>query len=187
MMAPHLPFNQLGKNNPVRAIFCRIDNRINSTRNRDFSICIGEFDLLDLTGEVLMRDLWIPFVATMILFVGSPLASHAEEKQKDAKQQASVWMKTKTEFSKNILVGLTEADFAKVEANAKALNAANYLEILFRPSSPEYTQQIALFITANQELIRQAKGKNVYGATLAYNQMTVSCVQCHQVIRDAKK
>ena len=38
-----------------------------------------------------------------------------------------------------------------------------------------------------KELIRQAERKNVSGATLAYTQLVSSCVQCHTVVRDAKK
>ena len=37
------------------------------------------------------------------------------------------------------------------------------------------------------ELIRQAGKKNLGGATLAYTQLTLSCVHCHNVVRDAKK
>jgi cytochrome c556 len=107
-------------------------------------------------------------------------------KQTD-KQKASVWMKAKTEYSRNILSGLTEGDFAKISKNAESLNFASNLEVLYRTDVPGYKQQISLFVAANENLIRQAEDKNLLGAALAFNQLTVSCVQCHQLVRDTKK
>jgi hypothetical protein len=52
---------------------------------------------------------------------------------------------------------------------------------------PEYQRQVRYFDDANKELIRQADNKNLSGATLVYTQLTLSCVQCHTVVRDAKK
>jgi hypothetical protein len=131
---------------------------------------------------------WLILLMTPFLLIGGfSYPSSGGEKKEGEKQKASVWMKVKTEYSRNILAGLTEADFDKIAENAKALNVTNFLEILFRAKRPEYKQQISLFAAANQELIRQAKAKNLYGATLAFNQLTISCVQCHEIVRDAKK
>jgi cytochrome c556 len=55
-----------------------------------------------------------------------------------------------------------------------------------KADNKEYKRQTALFEFANEELVRQANAKNVEGATLAYNRLTVTCVQCHRVVRDAK-
>ena len=121
----------------------------------------------------------------LLLISGSPPLG--QEPKEDAKKKASIWMKAKLEFSRNILAGLTEEDFDKVEKNAQALNVAGFLEAIFRSKRADYQQQVHQFLIADQELIRQAKAKNIYGATLAYNQMTTSCVQCHRLIRDAKK
>jgi hypothetical protein len=120
--------------------------------------------------------------------IALPSSSSSGDKKtdEDAKKQASIWMKSKTKLSQEILVGLTEGDFEKVEKNAKLLDFVNFFEVLF-PKSDEYRQQTALFSSANKELIRQAGAKNIYGATLAYNQLTASCVQCHVVVRKAKK
>jgi hypothetical protein len=127
-----------------------------------------------------------------LLFVGLvalPSSSSSGDKQpdKEAKKKANLWMKAKTKLSQEILVGLTEGDFEKISKNAKALNLVDYFEVITRPKSDEYRQQANLFATANLELIRQAESKNIYGATLAYNQLTVSCVQCHVVVRKSNK
>jgi cytochrome c556 len=113
--------------------------------------------------------------------------SSGQKKKPSEQEKASVWMKKKLEFSQNILAGLTESDFAKVRANAEAMSFLGYLEKWTRGDQPDYKKQIVFFDFANRELIRQAKEKNLDGATLAYNQLTVSCVQCHKIVRNAKK
>jgi hypothetical protein len=135
-----------------------------------------------------MKVFMISLAVGLVFLTGTsrPLSSN-ESQNDEVKKKASVWMKAKLELSRNILAGLTEADYNKVTENAKALNFSSYLEALFRADRPHYNQQVTIFIAANQELIRQAKEKNLYGATLAYNQMTVSCIQCHQIVRGAPK
>jgi hypothetical protein len=113
--------------------------------------------------------------------------SSAQEQKPSEQEKSSVWMKKKLEFSQNILAGLTESDFDKVRANAEAMNVLGYLEKWTRGDRPDYKKQVVFFEFANQELICQAKEKNLDGATLAYNQLTVTCVQCHKIVRDAKK
>jgi hypothetical protein len=95
-------------------------------------------------------------------------------------------MKQKLEASQNILAGLTEADFGKVRTNAEALSFLGYLEKWAHADTPNYKRQMLYYDYANRDLIRQAKEKNLDGAILAYNQLTASCVQCHQIIRDVK-
>jgi uncharacterized protein (DUF2267 family) len=134
-----------------------------------------------------MNRLLTLLVAIVCLaFVGGP-SLVGQDQVKDKKKAASLWMKAKTEYSRQILLGLTEGDYDKIKKNAKALNLVNLLEGWMRADRKDYRQQVTLFATANQELIRQAEAKNLYGATLAYNQLTISCVQCHRIIRDVKK
>jgi hypothetical protein len=63
----------------------------------------------------------------------------------------------------------------------------HFFEGIVPKKTEGYRQQVAAFSMANKELIRQAEEKNIYGATLAYNQLTVSCVQCHVIVRNGKK
>lgn len=124
------------------------------------------------------------------LLLASIHPTAAQEKSDVAADKASAWMKQKLELSQNILTGLTHGDFEQVEINAQRMNVVNYLEkgiASDKPQYEEYRRQLNYFTLANREILRQAKAKNIEGATLAYNQLTISCVQCHQVVRDAKK
>jgi hypothetical protein len=101
--------------------------------------------------------------------------------------EASVWMIKKLEFSQKILQGLTKGDFELVRKNADAMVVVGYLEKWDRGEMPEYKKQLKTFEDANKELVRQAEKKDVGAATRAYTRLVVSCVECHSIIRDAKK
>jgi hypothetical protein len=99
-------------------------------------------------------------------------------------------MKQKLRLSQDILAGLTESDFDKITNGAMALNASGYLEKWIAKGKlhhADYELQLSNFEFYNRELIRQARDKNIDGATLAYHLMTATCVQCHKIVRDVKK
>ena len=58
------------------------------------------------------------------------------------------------------------------------------IEGFVRRKNPDYRAQLRTFELANQELIRQGKRGNSEGATLAFNQLTTSCVACHALLRE---
>ncbi len=95
----------------------------------------------------------------------------------------SFWMTTKLNYGKSILEALTRGDFAKLEADAEQMRLIGKLEGMVR-RNPNYRMQMNTFDSANLELVRQAKRHNIEGATLAYNQLTSSCVACHVMLRE---
>ena len=124
------------------------------------------------------------------LLAAATSPTNADDKPDQNQEKASAWMKQKLELSQNILAGLTKADFEAIELNAQRMNLVNYLEKWVAGGNAnykDYMRQLSYFEMANRELLRQSRTKNIEGATLAYNQLTVSCVQCHQVVRSAKK
>ena len=128
--------------------------------------------------------------AVVGLLVAATSPTNADDKPDQNQEKASAWMKQKLELSQNILAGLTKADFEAIELNAQRMNLVNYLEKWVAGGNAnykDYMRQLSYFEMANRELLRQSRTKNIEGATLAYNQLTVSCVQCHQVVRSAKK
>lgn len=138
-----------------------------------------------------MKKVWfvLPSLAITAVVLGSSLLGQDKGSKKPTPKEASVWMQMKLDFTQGILKGLTESDFDKIAANAMAMNIAGYFEAWNRSDNPEYKRQLSYFDFANKELARQAAAKNIDGATLAYNQLAVSCVACHKVVRDtnAKK
>jgi hypothetical protein len=121
--------------------------------------------------------------ALVILLV---LATPSRAQDEPAKT-SSVWMTQKVQASQAVLTGLANADFQAIAQNAAAMGVLEYFEKWQRADSPGYRTQLRLFEFANRELMRAAREKNIDAATLAFNQLTVSCVNCHKIVRDAAK
>jgi cytochrome c556 len=119
--------------------------------------------------------------AIALVLVAARVAGAAET------EEPSFWMKKKMEYSEKILAGLAKADFAEIEKNATSMNGLSQIEKWVRAGSPAYKHQLAAFRSANKSLIRTAQEEDIDGATLAFMQLTQSCVQCHKLIRDTAK
>lgn len=100
---------------------------------------------------------------------------------------ASFWMKRKLDLSQKIFAALTQGDFETIDESARTMGKLNTIEKFIRGRNPEYRAQLEIFKFANEELIRQADKQNIDGATLAFNQLTLSCVNCHKQIRAETK
>ena len=113
-------------------------------------------------------------------------ADRAERPVREPQEQ-SIWMRQKMSASQKILEGLTKEDFELIRVNAQAMQFMGYLESWARSDMPGYREQMQSFGFANGALVRAAKDKNLDGATLAYTQLAVSCVQCHKIVRGKLK
>jgi hypothetical protein len=118
----------------------------------------------------------------VLLAVGTAAAQQPGEKS----QPTSFWMQKKLEYSQNILSGLVTSDCDKIVANAQSMRNLSKIEGFVRGQTPGYRTQLHLFEESADEIIRQAKKDNVEGATLAFAQLTVSCVNCHKHLRETK-
>jgi hypothetical protein len=132
--------------------------------------------------QAMQRLVMIPLLLLVWMAAWSVLGQDQEEKE-----DPSVWMKQKLEYSKNILAGVATADFELVVGNATRMKNFGALEKAVRGRDPAYLAQLKMFEFANQELIRTAKEENVDGAALAFTQLTLSCVNCHKYLRDPKR
>lgn len=103
---------------------------------------------------------------------------------KEAHAGQSVWMRVKMKRADGILEGLAQGDFNAIKVNAQTMQRFGRMERWARVKSEEYQTHLRAFDQANRDLIRQADEQNLEGATLAFFQLTTSCVQCHQVVRD---
>lgn len=120
--------------------------------------------------------------------LSSAVAGGEDKKPAAAREdEPSIWMKKKLDYSQNILAGLATADFDQVAENAQAMQGLSKLEWFVRGQAPGYRTQLEIFQDANKEIIRQAQQDNLEGATLAFTQLTLSCVNCHKQLRASKK
>jgi len=129
----------------------------------------------------------LAFFLVSAVVVAGESETRKKEQPNDEQQYESVWMKRKLQMSQQIMEGLTRGDLNAVVTSARGMRALSKIEGWARRSDTrEYRRQLKFFDQANAEVMKQAQDDNLNGATLAFTQMTLSCVACHQHLRDDK-
>jgi hypothetical protein len=96
-------------------------------------------------------------------------------------------MKRKLENSQKVLEGLALNNFDKIGKHAEELiEISKQAEWKFI-KTPEYELYSNEFRRSAEEMVKKAKQKNLDGATLAYVDMTFSCVRCHKYVRETRR
>ena len=93
------------------------------------------------------------------------------------------WMGNKLQESQSIFAALAQADFPTIVKSTDGLKGLTKIEAFVRRRSPEYRTQLRTFEFALKEMNKQAKSENIEGVVLGFNQMTLSCVNCHKQLR----
>jgi hypothetical protein len=115
--------------------------------------------------------------------LGAQESGNAKSDREAKPEDTSFWMRKKLEYSGRILEGLSKEDYAEIGKAARSMRALTHMERWVRAGMPEYRTQLRNFERANDQLIRHADEEQLDGAALAYVQLTLSCVDCHKVIR----
>jgi hypothetical protein len=95
-------------------------------------------------------------------------------------------MAKKLKNAQLVLEGIAIADFGKITRGAEELiqiSKTAEWRVLRTPKFEVHTNE---FRRAADNLIQKAKDKNIDGAALAYVEMTLTCVRCHQHVRDVR-
>lgn len=95
----------------------------------------------------------------------------------------SAFMRLKLRHSQQVLEGVALEDFDLIAKNAQQLSLLAQDENWRVYQTLEYRQHSAEFGRIADQLTKAARDKNVDGATLAYMQLTMSCVNCHKYTR----
>jgi hypothetical protein len=138
--------------------------------------------------EIAMRRVF--YAALVLTFVAVPSPSQERKKDSPDKKKDRVpdpLMVLKLKESQSLLEGLALNDFTKVEKSAAELLRISK-EAQFRKalSTAKYEYHANAFQRAAETVIEKAKAKNIDGATLAYLDMTMTCVRCHQHTREER-
>lgn len=95
-------------------------------------------------------------------------------------------MTKKLTFAQKLLDGLAKEDFGVIERNAQyLLDLSNKAEWKTN-KSPAYESHSLAFRRSCETMIECSKRRNLDGATLAYMEMTMSCVKCHKYTRETR-
>ena len=130
-------------------------------------------------------------LATLVLFGTACAASADDSSDSDTvastkQRPVSFWMERKLDYSQEILRGLAAGDFESIGRSAEQMRLLNKVEGFVRRRNPEYTAHLNTFTRVSRELAKQAEQENIEGATLKFNQLTISCVSCHETIRTSE-
>jgi hypothetical protein len=121
---------------------------------------------------------WIVAIAIVVL------AYSAHEVY--AQIQLRQLMDNKLRTAQKLLGAIAVADFAKISQCADDLSSiANQAEWIAH-KTPRYELHSNEFRRAAETISRKAKEKNLDGVTLAYMDLTMSCVRCHQYVREVR-
>jgi hypothetical protein len=100
------------------------------------------------------------------------------------RDKVKVFMRSKLTNSQSVVEGLATENWDTIQsAGARMLVMSKAAEWSVGNTGPQYTQDTTEFINACKQLITQSKAKNLEGATLAYLQLTMNCVECHKHVR----
>lgn len=146
------------------------------------------FSLLLLVAVALLGMTWL---------LHTP-SSRADDEKKPAEKAAKedkpglkktvirAFMRKKLAASEKILEGLAVEDFDMIADGAKQLKATAGAAEFMAFNDPEYVEHADDFRRIINKLAVAAKEKRLDGATLAFLDITMSCVECHKHVRTAK-
>ena len=86
----------------------------------------------------------------------------------------------KLDLAHDILDALVNEDFEALEAYGQDLETLGVAGEFFVNDTEEYRYHARRFRDAARSLTLAARDSNMDGATLAYVELTVTCVRCHQ-------
>lgn len=130
-----------------------------------------------------MRRSLVAITAAILFVACAGWLTRAAEKQPRQPNQVRDFMRAKLVHSERVLEGLTLQDFDLVAKHAQELSLLSQAAQWQVLQTPEYLHRSQEFRRIADRLTAAARDKNLDGATLAYVELTMECVQCHRYVR----
>ncbi|MGE0759901.1 MAG: hypothetical protein AB7F89_00485 [Pirellulaceae bacterium] len=103
--------------------------------------------------------------------------------QQEPAPPANLFMVAKLDHAKKVLEGLTMEKFDVIARHAQAMALLSQEQAWRVIQTEEYLQRSVEFRRSIDMLTEAAKKKNLDGATLAYVDATMKCIECHKYVR----
>jgi hypothetical protein len=129
------------------------------------------------------------FMVLAVMGLGLLAWAVTAQEQTAAKKAApgpDAFMLAKLEHAKRVLEGLTTENFDLVARNAQAMTLLSLERGWQVLQTEEYLQRSAEFRRTSSALTEASKNRNLDGATLAYVDLTMKCVECHKYVRQVR-
>jgi hypothetical protein len=124
------------------------------------------------------RKTWIiVFTLAIIAFVGNEIYAQIRLQQ---------LMIDKLQNSQKLLEGIALGKFDKIEKHANELIRISKTAEWLAYKTPKYEMFSNEFQRSAETIAAKAKAKNIDGVTLAYFDLTMSCVRCHAHVREIR-
>jgi hypothetical protein len=96
-------------------------------------------------------------------------------------------MRRKLEQSQKVLEGVAVQDFKMIAEHAEELIELSKLAEWKVLKTPRYELHSNEFRRIAETLVESARKKNIDAATLAYVDLTLTCVKCHKHVREEQR
>lgn len=143
------------------------------------------------------RNYWVAMSGALVglimvcgvLSVGAQTLQPSKAKAggEPAKTMRQRFMEGKLVVSQEILQGVVLSDFKLIEKGAIGMNLLTTAEEWGFSNSKEYGRMSEDLRRISKQLVKAAQDKNGEAATLAYQRLTLNCVECHQALREGLK
>ena len=126
-----------------------------------------------------MKTIFTLLVVLLVAAASLIVAPAQSKRTRPAKE----FMRDKLELSQSVLEGLATEDYDLIIAKGTKLSAMSNEADWRVFENPDYDQQSVTFRRHINSMVKAAKDKNLDAATLAYMRVTMSCVDCHKLVR----
>lgn len=126
-------------------------------------------------------------IALMFLVTLIPFHAAGQDKKKDRDEILAEMMLKKLKSAHLVLDGVAVGNFKMMTDGGEELIRLAKSETWQLIRSPYYERHSKDFIRSAENLVKKAKEKNADGAALAYVELTLSCVRCHQYVREGRR
>jgi hypothetical protein len=113
-----------------------------------------------------------------------PFNVAGQDKKPDRDEILAAMMQKKLKSAHQVLDGVAMGNYKAIANGGEELIKLAKSETWQLIRSPQYERHSGDFVRATEKLVKKAKEKNMDGAALAYVEMTLTCVRCHQFVRE---
>jgi hypothetical protein len=131
-----------------------------------------------MTGHA--RAIWLAGAVLIVAMAGTVVESRQSPTLPEI-------MRQKLQHSQGLLEGLVLENFDMIERNANDLRILSDLSSWNVLRTPEYQRLSSTFRDTAERLSRSALNESLEGATLAYVELTLQCVECHTHVRGVRQ
>jgi hypothetical protein len=124
------------------------------------------------------------YTLAFLLIAGTlaPLTSDAQDKGKLGKL-----MVAKLRSAQSLLEGLATRNFTKITRSAEELIQLSKAAEWYVFHTPRFEMHTNEFRRAAETIVQKSQEKNIDGVALAYVDMTLTCVRCHDYVREVRE